>query len=238
MAEWVSLNTTSVYYAFNRDEHVKEYAEYDPNLPVLWGLDFNVGEGKPMSSVLCQIKKGQDANGVYRLELHQFDEIVVETNSTYAIIDLIKQKPWYSDRSEVIIYGDKSGKSNHSSSLDTDYGILSEEGFPTQKVPNENPLVRIRHNTVNRLMKDAGKDIRFRIHPRCTTTIKGLETVQLKNGAKYEEKETFEQHVTTALGYLICVEFPLGSKATSGAMGNPLTGRNRGRSNRGRLRHR
>jgi len=63
-------------------------------------------------------------------------------------------------------------------------------------------------------MKNANNEIRYYIHPRCKTSIKGWETVKLKKGANYLEEETYSQHVTTAIGYFIHDEFPIQGRST------------------------
>jgi len=202
-----------IYYSFDRETHVTSEAERDENLPILWAHDFNIGEGKPMSSCLCQIKKGEDEEGNKRAELHIFDEIILDTADTHQAAEECKQR--YSDTGQVVVYGDASGKARDTRSKVTDYVILREHSFGKQKVPTGNPPIRDRHNAVNAMLKNANGDVRVRVHPRCKTLIKGLETVSLKPGAQYLEEETYHQHVTTALGYLINYEFPIVTKKTT-----------------------
>src|SRR5690606_1131161 len=89
----------------------------------------------------------------------------------------------------------------------TDYTLLAAAGYTQQCIPRSNPPVRDRHNAVNLLLRSAAGDIRLKIHPRCQTLLRGLETVHLKPGATYIEHETRVQHITTALGYLIAQRF-------------------------------
>ena len=109
----------------------------------------------------------------------------------------------------MIVYGDASGRSRDTRSKTTDYFIMEQAGFVRQKVPKANPPIRERHNTVNSLLMNMAGDIRILVHPRCKTLIKGLETVKLIQGAVMLEEQPYEQHVTTALGYLLCEEFPM-----------------------------
>jgi hypothetical protein len=210
LSKWVSLTGTRVYYNFGRAEQVSEQADYDPALPILWSLDFNIGENKPMSSCLCQIKKGPGPDGRLRPQLHVFDEIILDTSDTHDVIAEFQSRDRLARlKVPVAVYGDASGRSRDTRSRQTDYTILAQAGFRRQKIPAHNPPIRDRHNAVNGLLKNVNDDVRLKIHPRCKTLIKGLETVRLKAGADYLEEETREQHVTTALGYLICQEFPL-----------------------------
>jgi hypothetical protein len=210
LARWVTLLTAAIYYAFERDKIVSGAVEFDPALPILWSHDFNIGEGKPMSSCLCQIRRGNGPDGKARTELHVFDEIVLDTADTNDAIAEFKARPWLAQaKAGVRIFGDASGKARDTRSKKTDYALLAEAGFGDQRVPASNPPIRDRHNAVNRLMKSASGDIRLRVHPRCKTVATGLETVTLQGGAQYLEKETRAQHVTTALGYLVHAEFPV-----------------------------
>ena len=194
-----------IYYNFDEPIHISTQAERDPVLPICWSHDFNIGEGKPMSSCLCQIKKGAGPDGKIRQEAHVFDEIVIETADTNHAVK--EMAPRYGNKN-VIVYGDASGRARDTRSKKTDYMILSEAGFTNQRVPLANPPIRERHNAVNAMLKNAIGDVRVKIHPRCKTLIKGLRTTRLKQGAQYLEDETYSQHVTTAFGYFISREFP------------------------------
>lgn len=110
----------------------------------------------------------------------------------------------------VRVYGDASGKAKDTRSKTSDYEILRAAGFVDQRVPPANPPIRDRHNAVNALLKNAAGDVRLKVNrDKCKTLINGLETVQLRKGASYLEEETRPQHVTTALGYLVMMEFPI-----------------------------
>ena len=218
LAEWVSLTDGLVYYAFG-DHNVSELAEYDPALPVWWSHDFNIGVGKPMSSVLAQIKKGPGIDGKIRPELHIFDEVVLETSDTHDAVDECKQRITQYDGltpERIHITGDAAGKARDTRSKTTDYGILKSCGFTNQRVPRSNPPIRQRHNDCNTLFKSADDDVRVQVHPRCKVTNKGFRTVSLRKGAQYLEEETYEQHVTTAATYLMCQEMPVTERVFSG----------------------
>lgn len=203
-ARWVSLAGGAIYYNFDRRTHLSGETGFDPALPILWSHDFNIGQGKPMSSVLAHLRKGPDGP---RLEV--FDEIVMDTADTNDAVREFMARPWLEQsRAGVIVYGDAAGRARDTRSKKTDYLILSQAGFSRQKVPRANPPIRRRHNTVNALLKDAASRVRLAIHPRCTVLAKGLETARLLPGSGYLEDDSLrEQHVTTALGYLCCREF-------------------------------
>lgn len=215
--QWVALSGGLVYYAFDRTIHIDEAAEFDPTLPCYWSHDFNIGEGKPISSVMCQIKRGYGPDGALRDELHTFDEIVMESADTNEVVE-----EWFGRYGDTIkpgtvtICGDASGKSRDTRSKTSNYGILRDAGFVVQDVPLANPPIRTRHNLCNGLLKSTNGDIRARIHPRCKTLAKGLASVRMKPGAQNVELETKAQHVTTAWGYLVCRKLDTRRKVTSG----------------------
>ncbi|MBT3287751.1 MAG: hypothetical protein HN380_10435 [Victivallales bacterium] len=116
----------------------------------------------------------------------------------------------------MIIYSAAAGRARDTRSKTTNYQIIADTGFPRQDVPRTNPPVRERHNQMNAMLKDADGTVSLFIRPRCKTLLRGLETVKLKPGAQYVEAETREQHVTTALGYLVTRLFPARRYAKSG----------------------
>lgn len=222
---WVSMGSGQLYSeSFDRAEHVTEAAEYDPALPVWWSHDFNIGDGKPLSSCLFQVKRGEStasarpvrlrsraeqAKARRREEVHVFDEIILDTARVDDAVDELESRHPAFRAADVVVCGDASGRARDTRSKSTDYSILRDRGYTQQRAPRANPPIRERHNTVNALLMAADGDVRLRVHPRCGTVIEGLETVRLKGGASYVEQETRAQHVTTALGYGCCVAAPI-----------------------------
>ena len=221
-AKWVSLLSGLIYPQFQQTLHVSEMAEFDPSLPVYWSHDFNIGvdsEGnpKPMSSCLAQVKKGPrvdkrgnivlgpDGRPLMRPELHVFDEIILDSSDTNDVVEAIKEKPWFTSVSKFIITGDASGRAKDTRSGTTDYKILKAAGYKRQQVPKANPQRKVRYNEVGAMLRASNGDVRFKLHPRCRTLKRGLESTRFKPGGD-KELETRSQHVTTALGYLMCTK--------------------------------
>jgi hypothetical protein len=69
LGEYLHLNAGLVYYAFDRNVHVKDLP-VQRNASLLWALDFNVD---PMTSLIAQMAGG---------ELHVVDEIVIRHATT------------------------------------------------------------------------------------------------------------------------------------------------------------
>ena len=69
---------------------------------------------------------------------------------------------------------------------------------------------------MNAMLKATDGTVSLFIHPHCKTLLRGPSTVKLKPGTQYVETETREQHVTTALGYLVARLFPARRYVKSG----------------------
>jgi hypothetical protein len=81
LGETLSRTGLEIYYNFDGAEHVTREADrieakdglHSP--PLLWSHDFNIGEGKPMSSCIGQIVESRRPDGSIRRVLNIFDEI-------------------------------------------------------------------------------------------------------------------------------------------------------------------
>lgn len=206
LAKWVVLESDIIYYNFSRNKHVHADIEYEPRLPISISFDFNIGAGKPASLVIAQMRKAGD-----RRVLFVLDELVVQGLSTDMLLEeLFSQFGQKYNFKNHIVYGDATGKARDSTSNRSDYDIILANGLTNLKVPSVNPLVRHRHNVMNSVLLNKNEEASLFIHPRCKTVIRGLELTKLKKGAMYSEDDSdFYQHITTALGYLVCVEFVL-----------------------------
>lgn len=206
LAKWVVLESDVIYYNFDRKVHIKDDIVYDRTLPIMISFDFNIGVGKPASLVLAQMRK---ADG--RPVLCILDELVLEGLSTEQLLTELRGQ--FSDTYNLrnhVVYGDATGSARDSTSNRSDYDIIVASGFTNLRVPSINPLVRNRHNIVNSVLMSADGKTSIYIHPRCKIVVRGLELTKLKKGAAYTEDDSdFYQHVTTALGYMICAEFVL-----------------------------
>ena len=199
LGQYLSLQGGLVYSAFNRRDHVKSLRA-NPNCPLLWALDFNVD---PMSSVVAQI----EGRTVFVL-----DEIALRHASTHeACAEFEKRFP--NHRSGVVIYGDASGNSQHTTGA-SDYQIVREYfrmnygARATYKVPKANPSVRERIMLTNAKLRSASGEIRLLVDPKCKELIKDFEQVSYKadSNAIDKEKDRRRTHLSDALGYLLWQE--------------------------------
>ena len=199
LGQYLSLQGGLVYSGFERREHVRSL-RVNPNYPLLWALDFNID---PMSSVVAQIE------GRKVLIL---DEIVLRHASTHEACEEF-QKRFPSHRSGVVIYGDASGNSQHTTGA-SDYQIVREYfrisygAAVTYKVPKANPNVRDRVMLTNAKLRTASGEIHMLVDPRCGELIKDFEQVsyQANSNAIDKEKDRRRTHLSDALGYLLWQE--------------------------------
>lgn len=209
--QWVSIGKGKIYHQYSIERNYRE-SEYTVDLkhPIGIHWDFNIGDGKPMSSCLSQY-----INDTW----HFFDEAVIHTARTQEILDEYEGDGLFENPNKFIIYGDCNGKNKDTRSNRSDYLIIREflQKYTRKngsrldfefRVPLSNPEVRKRHNTVNAYMLNALKEVRLFVYKKCEMLDKGWRLTKLKKGGDYVEDDTKEhQHVTTAAGYGIMWEF-------------------------------
>lgn len=185
--EYVNLTEGSVYYGFNRDKHVQD-CSLIPYKHVYIGVDFNIDS---MSAVYCQYVDDT---------LYVCKEVsLTDANSnTFTLANKLQQDLAHCHYRSVI--PDSTGKARKTSSAKTDHQILIDAGFKLD-VTN-NPRVRDRQNTVNRLF-NLDKVI---IDPSCKNLIRELETLASR------DKEGSCVHVSVAFGYVSWRLAPLKTK--------------------------
>ena len=153
--KFVNISSGKVYYAFDRNRHVKECL--DGNL-IRSGCDFNVD---PLTSAIGYYQE----NKIYIT--HEFYK---RNSNTFEMADsLLKQF------GPVEIWPDSTGSSRHTSASESDHEILRRAGHKVQYNPN--PHIRDRINTLNGLFSHD----RIIIHPRCVMLIKDLEQLSWEN---------------------------------------------------------
>jgi hypothetical protein len=209
-----------VYYAYDRTANIRK-AVFNPRLPVLWALDFNVN---PMCSVIGQ----RDGDRVQVL-----DEIVLADSNTPAACEefLRRTAGWksqYNGAIQLDIYGDATGNGRASSASRTDWQIvkdvLAAKGHGSVRqfhVSSANPTVKDRVNCMNALLRNTVGENRLTIDPRCQQLILDFERVHWKidpSGNSLDDidkSDPARTHVSDALGYMVAREFGMRSKGGS-----------------------
>lgn len=199
MGSYLSMDGARVYSAFTRGIHLRNL-KVNPHLPLRWALDFNVD---PMSSVVVQISGGT---------VHVVDEIVIRRATTEAACrEFLKRFPEHA--AGVVVYGDASGNSMQTTGA-SDFALVKEHFMvhsrtPVEyRVPNANPPVRERVNTVNRQFRNAAGVVGAYVDPRCVELIKDLEQVCFKAETMTidKDRDRARTHLSDALGYLMWLE--------------------------------
>lgn len=191
---------SGVVYPFFDEENIQPVE--DDGGRILVGMDFNVSPG--MSAVL--------GSRVID-ELHIWDEIFIPGGTTFDMAEELSSK---CDDREVVCYPDPSGNSRKTTSPVgvTDFTILKDHGFQV-KAPRRAPLITDRVNLVNRLLCNAEGIRRLYINARCNKLIESLSTLGYKEGTSQPDKSSGLDHMSDAIGYLVCSEFPMRSRSAS-----------------------
>ena len=191
---------SGVVYPFFDEENIQPVE--DDGGRILVGMDFNVSPG--MSAVL--------GSRVID-ELHIWDEIFIPGGTTFDMAEELSSK---CDDREVVCYPDPSGNSRKTTSPVgvTDFTILKDHGFQV-KAPRRAPLITDRVNLVNRLLCNAEGIRRLYVNARCNKLIESLSTLGYKEGTSQPDKSSGLDHMSDAIGYLVCSEFPTRSRSAS-----------------------
>lgn len=174
------------------------YQTYSPHLPIVVGLDFNVG--------LMVWQLGQVAG----TDFYFADEIAVENTNSEECAKVLVEK--VKDHKEgVVLIGDASGNANKTSAVGkTDYSIitriLKEAGIKYRNLtPDSNPHVKDRVNCVNGRLKAADGSVHLWYNPlKCKYLKRDFERVKWKSGtegAMFDKKDPLVTHASDAMGY-------------------------------------
>jgi len=191
-------------------EHNKTSERIKPHEQLLWMHDQNF---TPLSSAVGVIR-GDD---VYLL-----DEIVltsaVSKQSALEFVEKFKDH----ENKNVLIYGDPAGRAGEKHGHASDYtdieGVLKSNGWKfKRKVKAAAPAIKDRQNAVRAKILNANGDVSLFVNPVAAKWChKGFATTQLQKGSTFQEDQKNKyQHITTAVGYMIDVEFPIQKRTTT-----------------------
>lgn len=185
-----------VYHAFDRNVHVRRVT-YDPALPIIVGMDFNIN---PMSAVLMQKKNDK---------LYVFDEIILDNSNTFEMSEELERRHWRVKK-KIKIYPDPAGKQKSTSSVgESDFSILKKKGFGGLVYRRKHPRVRDRINAVNRMLMSGDGTVRIYIDHSCKGLIRSFEQTQYKKNTSDIDKAAGMEHATDAIGYPIDLLYPV-----------------------------
>jgi hypothetical protein len=201
-----------VYYGFSPDHNIRDDIAYLPNLPIRLCFDFNVN---PFCIVVCQEYERETDDPLRRKEriVHALDEIRLENSNTAEACKAFLDR-YGSHKGGVIVYGDSTGNSRHTSSSLSDYQIIIDhlKNMPrfTVRIKSANPPVKDRINAVNAMLCNYLGERRLFLNRKKTQWLqKDLMNVIYKKGTTEIDK-TYDlslTHMSDAMGYYIENEF-------------------------------
>ncbi|GGA05676.1 terminase large subunit domain-containing protein [Dyella caseinilytica] len=193
-----------IYEDFGKHNHTDETIQSHEQL--LWMHDQNF---TPLSSAIgVRRNDGKD--------LYLLDEIVLTSAvSKQSALEFVEKYKDHRNK-HVIIYGDPAGKAGEKHGHASDYtdieGVLKANGWQyTRRVKPAAPAIKDRQNAVRTKIKTADGHTSLYVNPKTAEWChKGLATVQLKDGSTFQEDQSNQyQHITTAIGYCVDVEWPV-----------------------------
>jgi len=200
-----------IYEDYSAANHTRE--RIAPHEQLLWMHDQNF---TPLSSAIG-VRRGTNGDDLYLL-----DEIVLSSAiSRQAAIEFVDKFSGHKNKN-VLIYGDPAGRAGEKHGHASDYteieDVLRQNGWTFQrKVKFSHPAIRDRQNSVRAKICTADGHRSLFVNPETARWCdKGLATVQTKEGSSFQEDQRNDyQHITTAIGYCVEAEWPIGGKVTS-----------------------
>lgn len=214
-----SFETASgrIYEDYGRQNTTTETIQ--PHEQLLWMHDQNF---TPLSSAVG-VRRAREPGGKLD-DLYLLDEIVLTSAvSKQSAVEFVEKFKDHQNR-HVIIYGDPAGRAGEKHGHASDYtdieSVLRAHDWSfTRKVRHAAPAIKDRHNAVRaKILTADGKTSLFVNPSTARWCHKGLSTVQVKEGSTFQEDQSNQyQHITTAIGYCIDVEWPAIRRAASAA---------------------
>jgi hypothetical protein len=201
-----SFETASgrIYEDYGKDNHTTEVIQ--PHEQLCWMHDQNY---TPLSSSIG-VRRNNNR------DLYLLDEIVLVSAVSRQSAEEFVEKFKDHKNKHVIIYGDPAGKAGEKHGQESAYRAIEEvlknhDWKFTRKVKPAAPSIKDRQNAVRAKIKNALGEVSLYVNPKTAPwSHKGLATVQLKEGSSFQEDQSNEyQHITTAIGYMVDVEYPV-----------------------------
>ena len=195
------------YDHYTDAENIDDRIQLRPDLPLDINFDFNVNPG--MHANICQALTKEDL-------IHGLFTIHDDRMKTEACIDeFIK---WWRQTGcpcpQVRVYGDRSGKSETTSTSRTDYDViinhLTTAGINHKVfVPNKNPPIKDRVDTVNEALKDAEGVVHVKLRKQCKELIRDFETQMTDADGQPDKTNQLLGHAADAFGYYMYFVRPM-----------------------------
>lgn len=193
------------YHPFSPAIHEDKTLDLRPDLPLQLAFDFNVNPG-------LHVLIGQyDTRADIFTAVHEIHGPRMKTKPAMdAFAKLVEKwrgegKRW----AEVHVFGDRSGKTENTTTVLTDYHIIGDAiramGMrPLMRVPNANPPVKERVETFNDALMDAKGEAHYRVHPlNCKRLIVDLKYMRDDEDGLPDKTDDNLSHASDAEGYRI-----------------------------------
>lgn len=217
------------YYAFTDANKKAIRGLYNPDLPLIVCLDFNV---QPGVAAIAQEIKLELLGG--RVVTCVIGEVWIDNNSNTPVVCSRVLKDWASHRGMVHVYGDATGGARGTSQTEgSDWDLAKKVlrgGNPQQQlrgfgqrvsfyIKESNPAERARVNAVNSRTRAASGDIRLIADPshapHVVRDLEGVRTIKGGSGEIDKKADPKLTHISDALGYYVEYRFPVADR-TSG----------------------
>jgi hypothetical protein len=199
-----SFETASgrIYEDYSKANHTG--AAIEPHEQLMWMHDQNF---TPLSSAVG-VRRGDT--------LLLLDEIVLTSAvSKQSAMEFVERYKEHQNK-HVLLYGDPAGRAGEKHGHASDYtdmeAVLKVAGWQvSNRVKKAHPAIKDRQNCVRAKIKTADGAISLLVNPKTAPWCdKGLATVQLQEGSTFQEDQKNKyQHITTAIGYCVDVEWPI-----------------------------
>lgn len=216
------------YYSFGEEWNVPEEAiPYRQGLDLALGLDFN---RKPGVMSIFQENPSRDLT-------EQVHEVFIPANSNTERVcrTFLNGGPHCTHRAgfkehpnHVYVYGDATGGAGGSAKVQgSDWDLVKKILKPVFgsrlhfRVPNGNPLERLRVNSLNTRFRAHDGTVRMHVSKVCQKSIEdyeGVTTHEDGSGEIVKEKDSLLTHISDATGYYVVKKHPLAGASASVTM--------------------
>ena len=209
------------YYNFSDVTHTGNlYQYYNTHDPLIFCFDFNRAPGvAAVIQELDLVLEGQEEIPG-RTTTAVIGEVFIPQNSNTERVARKLLQDWENHKGEIRCYGDATGGAKGSAKLaGSDWDIIKKILIPhfggriSFRYPNANPRERSRVNAVNSRLKNTLGEIFLLVDKhKAIHVIKDFEGVSVIKGGTGEldkNKDKMLSHISDAIGYYICEEFPV-----------------------------
>ncbi|QDU67696.1 hypothetical protein [Engelhardtia mirabilis] len=220
------LTTSRAYYEFDPVESILRpgEAEYDPNAPLLIGLDFNREPG--IAVVAQDLPYRGERAGIDPKPTVMLGEVYIPRSSTTPAVCRKLLEDWGNHQGPWVVYGDASGGRRTSQAVSgSDWDLVKDhllrftKGHSKLSIRRANPPVISRIVAVNSRLRSADGVRHMLFSKAARHLIEDMEGTQILEGSAGElDKSDGERtHLSDGAGYLIEKRYTLPGRATVGS---------------------